>query len=67
MTRYEMERLTARLSDTIDLLENDLGAAPEEYQREQLRLEIQHYTDALEAIQYLAARVAELEAKYERD
>lgn len=52
MTRYEMERLTARL---------------EEYQREQLRLEIQRYTDALEAIQYLAARVAELEAKYERD
>ena len=66
MTRYEIERITARLSDTIDMLENDIGAAPEEYQREQLRFEIQRNTDALDAIQYLAARVAELEAKKEQ-
>lgn len=66
MTRYEIERISAKLSDTIDMLENDLGAAPEEYQREQLLFEIQRHTDALEAIQYLAARVAELEAKKEQ-
>ena len=66
MTRYEIELITAWLSDTIDLLENDLGMAPEEYQREQLRFEIQRNTDALDAIQYLAARVAELEAKKEQ-
>ena len=66
MARYEIERITARLSDTIDMLENDLGAAPEEYQREQLRLEIQRHSDALETIQYLAARVAELEVKKEQ-
>ena len=62
MTRYEIEGITARLEDTIDLLENDLGQAPEEWQREQLRTDINLYSAALEAIRYLAARVVEMEA-----
>lgn len=62
MTRYEIEGITARLENTIDLLESDLGQAPEEWQREQLRADINIYSAALEAIRYLAARVAELEA-----
>lgn len=66
MTRYEIERITAHLESTIDLLENDLGQVPEEWQREQIRADISLYSAALETIQYLAARVAELEAKKEQ-
>ena len=62
MTRYEIERITAHLESTIDLLENDLGQVPEEWQREQIRADISLYSAALETIQYLAARVSELEA-----
>ena len=62
MTRYEIERIEARLEDTIDLLESDLGQALEEWQREQIRADINLYSAALEAIRYLAARVAGLEA-----
>ena len=40
MTRYEIERIEARLEDTIDLLESDLGQVLEEWQREQIRADI---------------------------
>lgn len=62
MTRYEIERIEARLEDTIDLLESDLGQVLEEWQREQIRADINLYSAALETIRYLAARVAGLEA-----